>query len=239
MHFSVILPINAVRNENYPCCNQILDCCLNVKYTEKDVTLQGWCWCLICSQYHMLLILSWIGEPQLPLAVTVDNTGETFHRSLVFYCTTKAWNECACKPGMHMCKTHAQKTHTSYGCSSKISPPPSGPSSLRSMKLCVMFAQPKRTIKQMILKSGRVLQSHGDIAEPGRECWWKHKIVHRWIFHWGWEISLISNLPFLSGCVQTAPDRLRLRSGSDDWYRAFYILCPCLSVLFGVILRIF
>lgn len=32
-------PINAVRNENHPCCNQILDCCLNVKYTEKDVTL--------------------------------------------------------------------------------------------------------------------------------------------------------------------------------------------------------
>lgn len=56
---------------------------------------------------------------------------------------------------------------------------------------------------------GWFLQSRSDIAEAGgRQRWWWHEIVHKWIFH-RWEISsLIRSLAFLSGCAWGRPRQM-------------------------------
>lgn len=92
----------------------------------------------------------------------------------------------------------------------------------------------------MVPKLGKVLQSHCDIAELRWECWWRHKIVHRWIFHC-WVISLIRSLPFLSGCSSAAPDKCPVKV--RVWWLIlkmkkclFYLPCPGLNLFLFIYL---
>lgn len=77
--------------------------------------------------------VSWTGDPQRPLAVTVDNTGEICQRSGVFYCTAKAWDECVCEVDMHMCDSCRD--------SGEASLPHSGPPSMRLTDACAGFVK--------------------------------------------------------------------------------------------------